>query len=141
MAVVGATCPFAVCQRQGLRVLKGRVCGRRYDIECRGCTEWGAAGLRFFAAAAFQASSALRNPWAGDKHPSRSRDSQEIVFRSNRSGLKQIYILAADGSNVRRISSALRAGSGRCQKPIPRPWDGPGGHCLLRTGTGDADQV
>ena len=83
----------------------------------------------------------VRNDWEWDKHPSWSPDSQEIVFWSNRSGLKQIYILAADGSNVRRISNALRAGSGRCQKPILRPWDGPGEHCLLRTGTGDADQV
>lgn len=40
------------------------------------------------------------NSWEWDKHPSWSPDSRQIVFWSNREGLKQIYVMDADGKNV-----------------------------------------
>lgn len=45
------------------------------------------------------------NPWEWDKHPSWSPDSRQIVFWSNRdTKLKQIWVMDADGKNVKRIS-------------------------------------
>jgi len=44
------------------------------------------------------------NDWEMDAHPSWSPDGEQIVFWSNRSGLKQIYVMDADGGNVRNIS-------------------------------------
>ena len=46
----------------------------------------------------------INNEWEWDKHPSWSPDSRQIAFWSNRHGRKQIYVMDADGSNVRNIS-------------------------------------
>ncbi len=43
------------------------------------------------------------NP-AVDQYPSWSPDGQEIVFESNRDGSQQIYVMSADGSDVRQIT-------------------------------------
>ena len=41
--------------------------------------------------------------WESDKRPSFSPDGQQIVFQSNRSGMRQIWIMNADGTGVRRL--------------------------------------
>ncbi len=46
-----------------------------------------------------------RNDWEWDKRPSWSPDSRRIVFWSNRSGGKQIFVMDADGRDVRNISN------------------------------------
>ncbi len=46
------------------------------------------------------------NTWEWDKHPSWSADGRQIVFYSNRdSGRRQIWIMDADGGNLRNISN------------------------------------
>ncbi len=42
--------------------------------------------------------------WEWDKHPSWSPDSRKIIFWSNREGTKQIYVMDADGKNLKKIS-------------------------------------
>ncbi len=57
------------------------------------------------------------NVWEWDKHPSFSPDSQKIVFWSNREGTKQIYVMDANGRNLKKIFahnvglSTIRSGS------------------------------
>jgi hypothetical protein len=47
------------------------------------------------------------NQWEWDKHPSYSPDGSQIVFTSNRgSGRRQLWIMNADGSNVRQLFSS-----------------------------------
>lgn len=47
-----------------------------------------------------------QNDWEWDKYPSWSPDGQQIVFWSNReTRRKQIWIINADGSNVRNLSN------------------------------------
>ncbi len=38
------------------------------------------------------------NTWEWDKHPTWTPDSQKIVFYSNRTGKRQIWIMNANGS-------------------------------------------
>ena len=45
------------------------------------------------------------NPWEWDRHPTWSPESDKIVFWSNRNGLKQLYSMNADGSEVINISN------------------------------------
>ncbi|MCX7671206.1 MAG: hypothetical protein N2439_14195, partial [Anaerolineae bacterium] len=45
------------------------------------------------------------NDWEWDKHPSWSPDSNRIVFWSNRTGVKQIYVMDANCQNLRRITN------------------------------------
>jgi len=45
------------------------------------------------------------NDWEWDKHPSWSPDGSKIVFWSNREGRKQLFVMDADGRNVRNISN------------------------------------
>ena len=45
------------------------------------------------------------NDWEWDKHPSFSPDGQQIIFWSNRTGNKQLYIMNADGSGQVNISN------------------------------------
>ena len=46
------------------------------------------------------------NTWEWDKHPSWSPDGTQIVFWSNRdTQRKQIWVMNADGSNQRNLSS------------------------------------
>jgi tetratricopeptide (TPR) repeat protein len=47
----------------------------------------------------------MRNDWEWDKGPSWSPDSTRIVFWSNRYGANQLYIMNANGQNVRNISN------------------------------------
>ena len=42
--------------------------------------------------------------WADNESPSFSPDGRQIVFVSNRSGVNQLYLVNADGSNLRRIT-------------------------------------
>jgi len=44
------------------------------------------------------------NKWEWDKHPSWSPDSRQIVFWSNREGTKQIFVIDANGKNLKKIS-------------------------------------
>jgi TolB protein len=46
------------------------------------------------------------NPWEWERHPTWSPESDRIVFWSNRNGLKQLYSMKADGSEVINISNA-----------------------------------
>ena len=52
-----------------------------------------------------------------DTSPSYSPTGREIVFNSDRGGGQQLYVMGADGSNVRRISF----GSGRYATPAWSP--------------------
>lgn len=45
------------------------------------------------------------NEWAWDKHPSWSPDGTHLVFYSNRSGQRQIWLMNADGTNQQNISN------------------------------------
>jgi TolB protein len=46
------------------------------------------------------------NTWEWDKHPTWSPDGAQIAFYSNRdSGRRQIWIMNADGSNQRNLTS------------------------------------
>jgi len=45
------------------------------------------------------------NVWEWDKRPSWSPDSLRIVFWSNRTGIKQIWVMNADGGNPINISN------------------------------------
>lgn len=45
------------------------------------------------------------NVWEWDKHPSWSPDSLRIVFWSNRTGIKQLWVMNADGGNPINISN------------------------------------
>lgn len=45
------------------------------------------------------------NEWAWDKHPSWSPDGGQLVFYSNRSGERQIWVMNADGTNQQNISN------------------------------------
>ncbi len=44
------------------------------------------------------------NQWEWEKHPSFSPDGRKIVFWSNREGTMQIYVMDANGQNLRKIS-------------------------------------
>ncbi len=48
----------------------------------------------------------VNNDWEWDKQPSWSPDSRRIVFWSNRYGLKKIFVMDADGRNVRQLSES-----------------------------------
>ena len=52
-----------------------------------------------------------------DTSPSYSHDGKSIVFNSDRGGTQQLYVMDADGSNVRRISY----GDGRYATPVWSP--------------------
>jgi TolB protein len=41
--------------------------------------------------------------WESDKHPSYSPDGRQIVFASNRTGKKQLWVMDSDGGNLRRL--------------------------------------
>ena len=43
------------------------------------------------------------NGWESDKRPSYSRDGKQIVFSSNRTGRRQLWIVDADGTNLRQL--------------------------------------
>jgi len=45
------------------------------------------------------------NPWEWERHPTWSPESDKIVFWSNRNGLKQLYSMNVDGSEVINISN------------------------------------
>jgi TolB protein len=44
------------------------------------------------------------NEWEWDKHPSFSPDGRKIVFWSNREGTRQIFVMDANGQNLKKIS-------------------------------------
>jgi TolB protein len=48
-----------------------------------------------------------------NEHPSWAPDGRHIVFESDRSGGKQIYTMLADGTQVRKLTSA-----GRNEAPV-----------------------
>ena len=52
-----------------------------------------------------------------DTSPSYSPDGKRIVFNSDRGGAQQLYVMDADGNNVRRISY----GDGRYATPVWSP--------------------
>lgn len=56
-----------------------------------------------------QVTSAQASPY--DRWPQYSPDGRAIAFLSNRDGFSAIYVMAADGTRLRRISSTLQAGS------------------------------
>src|SRR5439155_7011688 len=45
------------------------------------------------------------NSPGNDSHPSFSGDGKQVVFRSGRSGSFDLYLMNADGSNVRRLTN------------------------------------
>jgi TolB protein len=59
----------------------------------------------------------LTNSPAIDTSPSFAPDGKQIVFNSDRGGTQQLYVMAANGDNVRRISF----GSGRYGTPVWSP--------------------
>jgi TolB protein len=59
----------------------------------------------------------LTNHPAIDTSPCYSPDGNQIVFNSDRGGTQQLYVMSADGSNVRRISY----GDGRYATPVWSP--------------------
>jgi TolB protein len=59
----------------------------------------------------------LTNHPAIDTSPSYSPDSRQVVFNSDRGGSQQIYVMNADGGNVRRISF----NNGRYATPVWSP--------------------
>ena len=44
-----------------------------------------------------------RNTWEWDKHPTWSPDSRKIAFWSNREGTKQIFVIDANGQNLKKL--------------------------------------
>lgn len=48
----------------------------------------------------------MSNAWEWDRHPSWSADSSQIVFWSNRTGIKQLYTMKTDGTGVVNISNS-----------------------------------
>ena len=66
---------------------------------------------------ATQQSTQLTNSPSIDTSPSFSPDDRFITFNSDRGGTQQIYVMNADGSNVRRISY----GEGRYATPVWSP--------------------
>ena len=66
---------------------------------------------------ATQQSAQLTNSPSIDTSPSYSPDDRFITFNSDRGGTQQIYVMNADGSNVRRISY----GDGRYATPVWSP--------------------
>ncbi len=61
--------------------------------------------------------SQLTRSAAIDTSPSYAPDGQQIVFNSDRGGSQQLYVMNADGSNVKRISF----GKGRYATPVWSP--------------------
>jgi TolB protein len=59
----------------------------------------------------------LTNNTAIDTSPSYSPDLSQIVFNSDRGGTQQLYVMNADGTNVRRISH----GEGKYATPVWSP--------------------
>lgn len=57
---------------------------------------------------AIQQSNLTNNP-SSNKNPTISFDRKKIAFSSNREGANNIYIMDADGSNQRRVTSAVYA--------------------------------
>ena len=47
----------------------------------------------------------MRNTWEWDKAPTWSPDGSQIAFWSNRSGLKQVFVMDAGGQIERNISN------------------------------------
>jgi TolB protein len=67
--------------------------------------EDGSDDIWFIGADGQSQHSLVRNTWEWDKSPTWSPNGSQIAFWSNRTGLKQIFVMNADGKEVHNISN------------------------------------
>ena len=53
------------------------------------------------------------------RYPAISPDGSSIVYTSDTSGTKQLYIIGADGSDLRQITSGMSSNQSPAWRPTP----------------------